>query len=565
MKQLNTIIVAKALLFLLGITLPTCALAAPVPQKKSTPDPYFNPKNQTAPATTSPTQAQPTNAVAKPAAPVVMAGWEPPATPIQPNFNRESSPSVHASNNQLSNDKTLLNENSIIRQQPLTPSAAPATQSFTAPVANLSLDNSNSFAPAKTAGPATIPSAPPLDPANDFTADLSNLKRGATSNSTSSTFSPGPSPNQNPNPPPLAPTSKPTSTPPLTPNLPDPTHPTPTRSAQAKTESAEQLGKAFEPTQLLAIVGGEPVFVGDLLFEVNQRIEKMMPDAPPEIKSKLASQGVYQLLPQFVNNKILYVGTLKQLPKDADVNKVLEQAGKQFDEDAMPKMIDAAGLKSPAEFDAQLRALGSSLRKMRLSWSQDQLTRYFLSQQLDVEKEITHRAMLEEYHKHLPDYKKPAKARWEQVMVRFDRTTSREEAKRQLMALGDEIVYGANFAAVAKKSSHGFSAAQGGRHDWTTKGALVLKEIDAAIFTLPLNELSDIIETADGFHIVRVLERTEATHTPFLEAQVEIKSRLMDEKREIAFEDHLKKLKQEIPVEYFNTDSPAARMARLPK
>ena len=99
-------------------------------------------------------------------------------------------------------------------------------------------------------------------------------------------------------------------------------------------------------------------------------------------------------------------------------------------------------------------------------------------------------------------------------------------------------------------------ASKGGQQDWTSRGALVLKEIDDAIFTLPIGELSDIIETPDGYHIIRVLERTEDNHTPFLEAQVEIKKRILDEKRKAAFDDHIAKLRKEIPVEYpFEADA----------
>lgn len=117
-------------------------------------------------------------------------------------------------------------------------------------------------------------------------------------------------------------------------------------------------------------------------------------------------------------------------------------------------------------------------------------------------------------------------------------------------------------AAVAKKNSHGYMAFEGGQHDWTTKGALVLKSVDEAIFSLPVGKLSDVIESENGYHIIRVIERNDATKKPFLEAQVEIKERILNENRKKAFEEHVKKLKREIPVEYFlngiaATNSPA--------
>ena len=314
---------------------------------------------------------------------------------------------------------------------------------------------------------------------------------------------------------------------------------------------------SFEAGKVLALVGSEPIFVGDLMFDINQMIERFMPGAPEDIKERERQKMIPQLLPRFVESKILFLGTLRMLPEGVDVDKVLEQASQEFDEKALDKMIKGSGLKSSTEFDANLRAMGSSLRQLRKSWGQDQLTKYFLSQQLKVKAEVTHQEMLDSYHENIAAYEMPAKCRWEQVMIRFDRSSSRAAAKASIVELGNQIVYGANLAAVARKSSHGFLASDGGKHDWTTQGALVLKEIDEAIFSLPVGELSDIIESRDGYHVIRVIERTEATRKPFLEAQVEIKQRIEAEKRQQAFDKHVEKLKSEIPVEYFLNDDAA--------
>ena len=327
-----------------------------------------------------------------------------------------------------------------------------------------------------------------------------------------------------------------------------------TRAAMPKQIS--QKGQTFEPSKVLAIVGGEPIFVGDMMFEINQLIEKFLPTAPEEVKERERKKLIPRVLPKFVDSKLLFHGMLSELPDEVDIDNVLTQAESEFDTKALDAMIKNSGLKSSSEFDAHLRAQGSSLRNMRKSWARDQLTKYFLGQQLQINSEVTHQQMLAEYRKNFDTYEIKAKARWEQLMVRFDRSDSPAAAKKQIAALGDQVVYGANFQAVAKKDSHGFMASKGGQQDWTSRGALVLKEIDDAIFTLPIGELSDIIETPDGYHIIRVLERTEDNHTPFLEAQVEIKKRILDEKRKAAFDDHIAKLRKEIPVQYpFEADA----------
>ena len=581
MKKTNLIIASWMLkltiLFALG-TSNSVSQAAPRPQlppKKATPDPYFNPKLQPLKDSVQPTaeKENPLGLDMKPLAD--SSNWvaptpksQNPTATVEDNWEipRTASLPIVRSGSPVKN-------NSIIRESKINPAAgAPFVQSLQD---NSMHRNATIEMPLVTAEPISDPSSPNtisnragITPNNggDFSADLSNLKKPKSAATGTRGFNPAIEPADK------WPASKGGPAPALNGSFPTAEKRNETNQASLsapKTEKKPPLpkevepadskhpdSKPFESTQLVAMVGNEPIFVGDMLFEVNQLIEKFMPTAAQSVKNEEIKKLIPKLVPKFVDAKLLYIGTLQKLPAEADVSKILEQAGKEFDENAMGKMMKSAGLVSPVEFDGQLRAQGSSLRKLRLSWSQDQLTKYFLSQQLSVDTEVTHQAMLDDYQKRITEYAVPARARWEQVMIRFDRTESKAEAEKQLVEMLDQIVHGANLAAMAKKGSHGFDASTGGQHDWTTKGALVLTELDQAIFSLPIGKLSGKIETADGFHVVRVLERTEATHKPFLEAQVEIKERMLDEKRNAAFEKHLKKLRQEIQVEYFLGNGP---------
>ena len=313
--------------------------------------------------------------------------------------------------------------------------------------------------------------------------------------------------------------------------------------------------ETFERTQLLALVGGEPIFVGDTLLEVNQLIEQHMAEAPEKVKVKARRDLIKKILPKLVNEKMMYVGALQELPEEANIEDIVQSAAKEFDEKALPDLLKKVKVKDAGDYDRLLRSMGSSLRKRRDSWAREQLTRYFVSEKLNVNKEITHQQLLDEYRANLETYKIAEKSKWEQIMVRFDRFTDRDEASEQIVEIGNRIVNGASLSAVAKKESHGFRADKGGQHDWTGRDALVLKELDEAIFTLPIGKLSDVIETRDGLHIVRVIDRQEAGIKPFTEAQIDIKNRLKEKMRNDAFENHLADLKKRVPVEYFPFDS----------
>ena len=73
--------------------------------------------------------------------------------------------------------------------------------------------------------------------------------------------------------------------------------------------------------------------------------------------------------------------------------------------------------------------------------------------------------------------------------------------------MGNAVLRGASFAVVARRESNGPRAEDGGRYDWTNQGSLASEKLDHAIFSLPVDVMSDIIEDQFGFHIVRVVER----------------------------------------------------------
>lgn len=309
--------------------------------------------------------------------------------------------------------------------------------------------------------------------------------------------------------------------------------------------------KQFEPSRVVALVGGEPLFVGDMMFEVNQIIESKIPQAPESAKAIQRKKLLEALSKKFVDQKLIYVDAMSKLPAEVDLDDMIRRASTVFNEQVLPKMMESSGVKSVPQFDGNLRVQGSSLRQVRSAWARDQLARQFLQQDLDIDETVTHQEMLEDYLANKEKYAKRAKSRWEQVMVRFDKHSTRAEARKKIAEVGNQVIYGANLSEIAKKHSDGFRASKGGAHDWTGKGALVLKKIDEAIFNLPIGELSDIIESRDGFHIVRVVERTKASYTPFTEAQIEIRDRLRNDKVNEAFKNHIESLRANIPVEYF--------------
>ena len=114
--------------------------------------------------------------------------------------------------------------------------------------------------------------------------------------------------------------------------------------------------------------------------------------------------------------------------------------------------------------------------------------------------------------------------------------------------MGNQVIGGRPFETVARSMSNGYAASEGGYYDWTTQSALKSKVIDEVVFSIEPQKLSQIIEDADGFHIVRVIERKNAQVVPFHEVQPEIKKKIVEIKKQQTEKDYMQKVRETTPV-----------------
>ncbi|TWT33396.1 peptidylprolyl isomerase [Blastopirellula retiformator] len=295
--------------------------------------------------------------------------------------------------------------------------------------------------------------------------------------------------------------------------------------------------KLFKPARIVALVGGQPILAGDILGPVNQAIAKRVAQLPEEQQAQVTEEileeqrqlALRELLPNMIDTKMVYLDFIRTIPQDK-LTEMQAHLDTQYAEYQMESDLKQYGVQTPAELDIALRKEGSSLEKKKRLFLEQIIAQQQLRTHVKPDTEVTHRQMLDFYHEHAAEYERPARARWEQLMVRFDKFNTKGEAEQAIADMGNQVLRGAPLDAVAKKHSQGFRASDGGQYDWTTRDSLKNETIDRAIFSLPPNRLSQIIESPEGYHIVRVLEREEDSMKPFRDAQLEIKEKIRNER-----------------------------------
>jgi hypothetical protein len=329
-------------------------------------------------------------------------------------------------------------------------------------------------------------------------------------------------------------------------------------SATATSPDLARLNmRSLETAMVVARVGPEVVLEGDLMTPTAAEwLAKVSPGLEPEQIRELKLMIYKQVLGPHVETLLVFIDACRTIPEER-LPEIETKVNEAFDETQLPKMMQEAGISGTREYEQMLKSRGQSLERMRKMFFERALAQQWLSTQVETDDEIPHADMIAWYENHLAEYDFPAKSRFEQLTVKITPTQSRDQAWNKLAAMGNEVFGGRPFGEVAREKSEGPTASGGGTYDWTTKGSLVSKVVDEAIFALPVGQLSTILDDGSALHIIRVTERTDAGRTPFIEAQVGIREKLVQDRKKTEMEAYLKRLRDRTPVWTVFDDDPA--------
>ena len=158
------------------------------------------------------------------------------------------------------------------------------------------------------------------------------------------------------------------------------------------------------------------------------------------------------------------------------------------------------------------------------------------------------------YDKNPDKFKQDETVRASHILLRVDPKASdaiRMEARARIDAILTRARSGEDFAALAKKHSQDGSAAQGGDLGYFPRKAMVPAFSEAA-FSLKPGEISDVVTTQFGYHIIKVIDRKGAAAVPYEQASpriIEFLSRQKKQQRASQFiEDVKKRAKIEVLV-----------------
>lgn len=254
-------------------------------------------------------------------------------------------------------------------------------------------------------------------------------------------------------------------------------------------------------------------------------------------------------------------GDLKNLPADR-IKKIVETNGEQL---AVQKLLlEAAnkmGVEVPETYaDSVLQAQyqraggeevfldyltknGVTIEYVKKDIVNGYLIGKYMENILMAESDISEKELEDNYRQMI---QKDITATVQHILLMTQGKPEQEKGEiyKKMKNILSKAKAGEDFGELAKTYSEDpGSKDKGGLYEDFKRGTMV-KPFEDAAFTVPIGELSDIIETRYGYHILKVINRKKETRS-FEEVKPEITKELMKDKEGDLRTVHLEKLKEE--------------------
>jgi parvulin-like peptidyl-prolyl isomerase len=281
-----------------------------------------------------------------------------------------------------------------------------------------------------------------------------------------------------------------------------------TISTQAATENTATLSAGTNTSDGVKALFGDPdVAKGDGFTIKRSELDEIVSGA----KANAAAQG--QQVPQGfdaqVLNKLVSIQLLLQKATDAD-----RAEGKATADTEYTNLVKRFG--SPEAFQRQLTAAGMTIEQLRAKATQEATANAALKRELKIA--VTDAEVATYYSNHAADFEEPEMVHVRHILLltvdpetRTPLSTNTIADKRkQIDGLLKQVRAGGDFAALASQYSEDpGSKDKGGELPEFPKGQMA-PEFEATAFSLTNNQISDVITTVYGFHIIQLLGKKSA-------------------------------------------------------
>ena len=299
------------------------------------------------------------------------------------------------------------------------------------------------------------------------------------------------------------------------------------------------LGGAYED-RIVAVVNDDVITLSEMeaaLQPVMKRVEKI---PEKEKRENMAAQAQMAVMNQLIDRMLLEqeATKLKIRVTDEEVDTTLET------------MLKAKGL-SIQKLMETLATEGGTIQDYQEEVRRNQIKRKVIGRTVQSKVSVSEEEIGEYYAKHRKEYEGREATRIQQILlVKPKDATDRnyETVRAQAQMILKKLKGGESFDLLVGTYSQGPAVGSGGDLGFVEKG-MMFPAVDEAAFNLKKGEISDVIESPIGFHIIKIIDRRGAGIKPIKEVREEIIGMIGNEKIKKKFGEWLKELRKNSLVE----------------
>lgn len=320
-----------------------------------------------------------------------------------------------------------------------------------------------------------------------------------------------------------------------------------TDAAPAKTEATPQKS----PSEVLAKVNDTAI----TRSEVERATKALLAQnkAPQDLPPEIMKQAEEAALDQLISAELLYQTGVKL--EITDLDKKVEEKVSQ----------GKARFATPAEYEAALKTNNLTEKELLDIIRKDIVINNLFEKEIISKITVPEADVKKFYDENMDKFRRPESFHASHILIGVDPKATAEEkqkAREKAEAVRKKILKGEDFAALAKAESSCPSKENGGDLGTFGMGQMV-PPFEKATAALKPGEISEVVETQFGYHVIKLIEKKEAGIVKLDEAKENIQNYLKQTKAQKSIADYVAELKTKATIK--KTAAAAEKTAVAPE
>jgi peptidyl-prolyl cis-trans isomerase C len=260
-----------------------------------------------------------------------------------------------------------------------------------------------------------------------------------------------------------------------------------------------------------------------------------------QVTGPFESQMRTQLLDELVNRSLL--------------SQASHAKGINADPARVDQEIDAIKKRFPnqQQFETTLANMNLTESSLKAQIAQQMEIRELVDKEISSKIDITEKETRAYYDGNTAQFKRPEEVHARHILIKVDPKSddqTKAEARKKIEGIKKRADSGEDFAELAKETSEGPSAPNGGDLGFFTRGRMV-PPFEKAAFALEKGQISDIVETRFGYHVIMVVDRQEEKLLSYEEVKTKLAAKLRNDQIQDRVRTYIEGLRKTAKIETF--------------